>query len=205
MPADTLIPGNNNGQALGIFTANGDVQLANTQSNGNLEIDGSLATICATGTGGCTGNGGPINNGNAINTLTIVGGRIQNQIKNINSTTRNVFFDKRYSQGGFAPPWFPSTTVNVGSATAGTVTARLFVNSGSTRLRTSDFAILSSWIPEFPGSNCRRLLSICCRGFSTLPPFVTPSYSRVVSQLPYPPSFWVLKQALDSGIQVATQ
>jgi len=124
MPADTLIPGNNNGQALGIFTANGDVQLANTQSNGNLEIDASLATVCATGTGGCTGNGGLINNGNAINTLTIVGGRIQNQIKNINSTTRNVFFDKRYSQGGFAPPWFPSTSVNVGSATAGTVTAR---------------------------------------------------------------------------------
>jgi hypothetical protein len=124
MPADTLIPGNNNGQALGIFTANGDIQLANTQSNGNLEIDGSIATICATGTGGCTGNGGLINNGNAINTLTIVGGRIQNQIKNINSTTRNVFFDKRFSQGGFAPPWFPSTTVNVGSATAGTVTAR---------------------------------------------------------------------------------
>ena len=73
-PADTLIPGNNNGQTLGIFTANGDIQLANSQSNGNLEIDGSLATICATGAGGCTGNGGLVNTGSAINTLTIVGG-----------------------------------------------------------------------------------------------------------------------------------
>ena len=122
-PADTLIPGNNNGQTLGIFTANGDIQLANSQSNGNLEIDGSLATICATGAGGCTGNGGLVNTGSAINTLTIVGGRIQNQIKNINTTNRTVFFDRRYTQGGFSPPWLPSTTVGLGSVTGGTVTA----------------------------------------------------------------------------------
>jgi Tfp pilus assembly protein PilX len=122
-PSDTLIPGNNNGQTLGIFTANGDIQLANKQSNGNLQIDGSLATICATGTGGCNGNGGLVNTGNAINTLTIVGGRIQNQIKNINTTSRNVFFDRRYTQGGFSPPWFPSTSVGLGSVTGGTVTA----------------------------------------------------------------------------------
>ena len=71
------------------------------------KIDASLATISATGTGGLT------NVGNAINTLTIVGGRIQNQIKNINTTTRNVFFDRRFAQNGFAPPWFPSTTVTL--------------------------------------------------------------------------------------------
>ena len=122
-PADTLIPGNNNGQALGIFTANGDIQLNNSQANGNLEIDASLATICATGTGGCTGNGGLVNTGNSINTLTIVGGRIQNQIKNINTTTRNVYFDRRFAQGGFSPPWFPSTTVSLGTVTGGAVTA----------------------------------------------------------------------------------
>jgi Tfp pilus assembly protein PilX len=110
-PADTLIPGNDTHQALGIFTATGDIQLNNQQSNGNLEIDASLATISASGTGGLT------NTGAAINTLTIVGGRIQNQIKNINTTTRNVFFDRRFSQNGFAPPWFPSTTVTPGSIT----------------------------------------------------------------------------------------
>ena len=37
-----------------------------------------------------------MNTGAAINTLNIVGGRIQNQIKNIGATTRNVFFDRRY-------------------------------------------------------------------------------------------------------------
>jgi len=104
-PADTLIPANNHGQTLGIFTATGDIQLKNGQPNGNLEIDASLATISQGGTGGL------VNTGNAINTLTIVGGRIQNQIKNIGATTRNVFFDRRYAQNGFSPPWFPSTTV----------------------------------------------------------------------------------------------
>jgi Tfp pilus assembly protein PilX len=104
-PPDTLIPANNYGQALGIYTANGNINLANTQANGNLEIDATLATISAGGSGGL------VNTGNAINTLAIVGGRIQNTIQNINATTRNVWFDRRYGQGGFAPPWYPSTTV----------------------------------------------------------------------------------------------
>ena len=104
-PADTLIPGNDTKQALGIYTANGDIVLNNKQSSGNLEIDASVAAI-ANG-----GSGGLVNNGNAINQLTIIGGRIQNNIKNINTTTRNVFFDRRYLQSTFAPPWFPSTTV----------------------------------------------------------------------------------------------
>ena len=121
-PADTLIPGNNKGQALGIFTANGDIQLANSQANGNLEIDASLATICDPASGGCSGNGGLVNTGAGINTLNIVGGRIQNQIKNIGATTRNVFFDRRYSQNGFAPPWFPSTTVAVGNVGGASIT-----------------------------------------------------------------------------------
>ncbi len=76
----------------------------NSQSNGNLEIDASIATISATGSGAI------VNNGAAINTLTIVGGRIQNTIQNIGTTTRNVLFDRRFLSGGFAPPWFPSTT-----------------------------------------------------------------------------------------------
>ena len=128
-PADSLIPGGDTHQALGIFTATGDVQLNNKQSNGNLEIDASLATISANGTGGLT------NIGNPINTLTIVGGRIQNQIKNINTTTRNVFFDRRYSQNGFAPPWFPSTSVSLGSLTGAhattTVTRVQWLNQSS--------------------------------------------------------------------------
>jgi hypothetical protein len=113
-PADTLIPGNDKGQVLGIFTAHGDIQLNNLQSNNNLEIDASIATLCDPTSPGCSGTGGLTNTGAAINTLAIVGGRIQNQIKNINSTTRNVFFDRRFAQNGFAPPWYPSTTVTIG-------------------------------------------------------------------------------------------
>jgi Tfp pilus assembly protein PilX len=103
-PIDTLVPANNTGQVLGIFTSGGNVQLANTQSNGNLEIDASIATISQTGSGGI------VNTGSNINTLTIVGGRIQNTIQSIGATTRNVLFDRRFLSG-FSPPWFPSTTV----------------------------------------------------------------------------------------------
>jgi hypothetical protein len=122
-PADTLIPGNDKGQVLGIFTAHGDIQLNNGQSNKNLEIDASIATLCDPTSPGCSGTGGLINTGAAINTLTIVGGRIQNQIKNINSTTRNVFFDRRFAQNGFAPPWYPSTTVSLGGVNGTSVFA----------------------------------------------------------------------------------
>ena len=83
---------------LGIFTSTGDIQLKNSQSNGDLQIDASLATISNGGSGGL------VNIGSQINTLAIVGGRIQNQIKDINTTTRNVFFDRRFAQNGFALP-----------------------------------------------------------------------------------------------------
>jgi Tfp pilus assembly protein PilX len=104
-PADTLIPSNNSGQVLGLFTASGNVNLAVPSNNQNLEIDASIAAIGGTGTGGI------VNNGNSINTLNIVGGRIQSTIQNIGATTRNVFFDRRFAAGNFAPPWFPSTTI----------------------------------------------------------------------------------------------
>ncbi len=109
---DQLIPANNTGQVLGIFTSGGNVQLQNGQSNGNLEIDASIATISQTGSGGI------VNTGNGINTLTIVGGRIQNTIQNIGATTRNVLFDRRFLNG-FAPPWFPSTTITPAAGVGG--------------------------------------------------------------------------------------
>jgi Tfp pilus assembly protein PilX len=118
MPADTLIPGHDKGQTLGIFTATGDIQLNNKQSNGNLQIDASMASISSNGSGGL------VNVGKSINKLTIVGGRIQNTIKNIGATTRNVFFDRRYSQGGFSPPWFPSTSVTSAGLDSATLSAQ---------------------------------------------------------------------------------
>ncbi len=114
---DQLIPANNTGQVLGIYTSSGNIQLQNSQANGNLEIDASLAMISSTGSGGL------VNTGNAINTLTIVGGRIQNTIQDINTTTRNVMFDRRFLTGNFAPPWFPSTTLTAGAGTGTSVTS----------------------------------------------------------------------------------
>jgi Tfp pilus assembly protein PilX len=122
-PIDTLVPGGDTKQALGIFTATGNVVLNDTQLNsstgkydGMLEIDASLAMISNNGSGGL------VNNGQQINTLTIVGGRIQNTIQNINTQTRNVLFDRRYANG-FSPPWFPSTTLGAGNIVGGTPVA----------------------------------------------------------------------------------
>lgn len=110
---DQLIPANDTGQVLGIFTSAGNVNLNNKQSNGNLEIDASIATISDKGSGGI------VNTGAGINTLTIVGGRIQNTIQNIGATTRNVLFDRRFLNG-FAPPWFPSTSITPAPGVGGT-------------------------------------------------------------------------------------
>jgi Tfp pilus assembly protein PilX len=112
--SDNLITGNNKGQVLGLFTANGNVVLNDTQKNssgsfdGNLEIDASVAAISSGGSGGL------VNSGASLNYLKIVGGRIQNTIQNINTSTRDVFFDKRFA-GSFAPPFFPSTVVTTTS------------------------------------------------------------------------------------------
>jgi hypothetical protein len=105
--ADFLIPlpASASNQVLGIYTNNGNVQLNNQQSSGNLEIDASIAAF-STG-----GSGGLVNTGNSINTLNIVGGRIQSTIQNIGATTRNVYFDRRFAQGSFGPPWFPTAVV----------------------------------------------------------------------------------------------
>jgi hypothetical protein len=116
-PIDTLVPANDTHQVLGIFTATGDIQMNNQQADGNLEIDASIATISQNGSGGL------IDTGAQINLLTIVGGRIQNQIKNIGTTTRNVLFDRRFQGGNFAPPFFPSTTVNPGKSSASFTTS----------------------------------------------------------------------------------
>jgi Tfp pilus assembly protein PilX len=122
--ADFLIPlaAANSTQVLGIFTANGNVQLNNQQSSGNLEIDASVAAFSSGGSGGI------VNTGNSINTLNIVGGRIQSTIQNIGATTRNVYFDRRFALGSFGPPWFPTasfTPANESATAVHTVVQRL--------------------------------------------------------------------------------
>ena len=91
---DTLIPGNNNGQVLGIFTASGDVQMNDKQSNGNIELDASIAMISQNGSGGWSGT-----SGNNMNTVTLVGGRIANIAKACYCNSRNLYFDQRFAAG----------------------------------------------------------------------------------------------------------
>lgn len=103
-PPDTLIPLNNNGQVLGIFTSKGNINLAQLIDGGNIQVDGSLAAISQGGTGGF------FNTGACINTFNNIGGQIQNNIYGAYITTENTYFDRRFANG-FAPPWFPATTV----------------------------------------------------------------------------------------------
>jgi hypothetical protein len=106
-PADTLIPyANPPTGVLGLFTATGDIAEYNQQTNTNIEIDAALAMISTGGTGGW------INDGNTIGTITVVGGRVANKAKMCNCSTRNIYFDQRFANGNFAPPWFPSTTIS---------------------------------------------------------------------------------------------
>lgn len=107
--ANTLVPGNDFNQALGIFTSTGNIDLRSPYANNNLQVDGSLAAIgqgCASSSCGFTVTG-------YINTFNNVGGQIQYNIFGANMSTQNTYFDRRFtSRPGFAPPWFPSTTVS---------------------------------------------------------------------------------------------
>jgi Tfp pilus assembly protein PilX len=107
-PVSTLIPGNDKNQVLGIFTANGNIDLSSSYANSNLEVDGSLAPLqqgsqwCFTCTMGSQ----------YINTFNNVGGQIQSGICGCNMNIQNTYYDRRFvSKPGFAPPWFPATTI----------------------------------------------------------------------------------------------
>ena len=116
-PADTLIPGHNNGQVLGLFTANGNIVFSSNYSNNNLEVDATLAAIAS-------GQNWGLGTNSSINTLTNVGGRIENQAHAVNINTFNVMFDRRFTADkGFAPPWFPSTTITSNGPTQATAAA----------------------------------------------------------------------------------
>lgn len=107
----TLIPGHDTNQVLGIFTATGNFCLNTNQAGANIQVDGSIATISQGGTGGFLNTGPP------INVFDNVGGQIQNSIYGAWINVENVYFDRRFTnKPGFAPPWFPSTTVTQGGA-----------------------------------------------------------------------------------------
>ncbi len=109
--ADTLIPANNFNEILGLYTQAGNFNLVPSSNGGNLEIDAAMAAIgsgCATATSSC----GLETPGNSVGTLTIVGGRIEGNAHGVSMDTSNTYYDRRFLTPGFAPPWFPTTTVN---------------------------------------------------------------------------------------------
>jgi hypothetical protein len=60
----------------------------------------------------------------SINTLSNVGGRIENQAHSVNMNAFNIYFDRRFTANqGFAPPWFPSTTITAAGPTQASSTA----------------------------------------------------------------------------------
>jgi len=112
-PVATLIPGNDKNQVLGMFTANGNINLMSPYSNNNLQVDGSLAPLQQTSQYCFTCSG-------FINTFNNVGGQIQSGICGCDMDTENTYFDRRFtSRTGFVTPWFPSTTItSTGAAPA---------------------------------------------------------------------------------------
>ncbi|MBZ5535283.1 MAG: pilus assembly PilX N-terminal domain-containing protein [Acidobacteriia bacterium] len=140
-PPGTLIPSNDNGQALGIYTSTGNIYIdvSGIQSR-NIEIDASMATLSNGGNGGITVGGGV----NASN-ITIVGGRIQNNIMVLgnSSTVRNVLFDRRYANSAYAPPFFPSTNAAAIRGTDHTFTYPVAADPNSLRAVATSYVVPS--------------------------------------------------------------
>jgi len=110
--SDTLVAGNDFNQVLGLFTANGDIVESSSYSNSNLEIDASIAAINSSCTASSSSSICGFATSGSVNTLTIVGGRIESNAHSVNLNAANTYFDRRFtSRAGFAPPWFPSTSL----------------------------------------------------------------------------------------------
>ena len=96
--AGTLIPANDHGQALGIYSQTGNIYLnVDNIPSRNIEVDAALAAVNGTVT--WSGTTQP-------NNVTIIGGRIQNSAGSM-GIQNTVLFDRRYGAGLYAPPFFP--------------------------------------------------------------------------------------------------
>ncbi len=126
--SDTLIAGNDFNQVLGIYTTNGDiVYKPSGYSNHNLEIDASMAALNSSCTASSSQSICGFATSGTVGTITIVGGRIESNAHSVSLTAVNTYFDRRFtSRTGFAPPWFPSTSlpaIDILTASAPLVTA----------------------------------------------------------------------------------
>ncbi len=102
---DTLVSTTNAG-VLGIYTQ-GNLNLEPSQNGGNLTIDASIAML----SGGTSGLETP---GNSVGTLTIMGGRSEDQAHGVSINTGNTMYDQRFA-GSVAPPWFPTAVPTAGA------------------------------------------------------------------------------------------
>lgn len=105
--ADNLVSSTNAG-VLGIYTP-GNINLY-PDSTGNLTINASLAML----SGQTNGTAGLATPGGAIGTLTIVGGRSEDQAHGVSISVGNTFYDQRFA-GNFGPPWFPTAQPTAGA------------------------------------------------------------------------------------------
>ena len=109
---------------LGLFTNNGNVNLApnpnyNSDSALSLEVHAAIVSFNSDVSddngrieGSITYTGSALS---STDKWTLVGSRVQAKINNIGYSNRNVFFDQRFSGGGFRPPFFPGTTYSLGT------------------------------------------------------------------------------------------
>ena len=120
--ANSLIPGNDHNQVIGLFTATGNIILGTSYPNQNLQVDATLASIGSN----CAPNSCGDLSSTYINTVTS-GGQMQGNIFGASISNWNTYYDRRFTtRPGFGPPWFPDTMVSVAdiySASAPTVTA----------------------------------------------------------------------------------
>jgi hypothetical protein len=140
-PPGTLIPGNDNGQALGIYTPNGNIILSvDNIASGNIEVDASLAAMSSGGSNGITiGN-------NIPNNITVVGGRIQSQammLGVVGVTTRNILFDRRYANSAYAPAFFPCTSAAIVRGTNNTYQYTVAAPASSLKAMATSYVVPS--------------------------------------------------------------
>lgn len=109
---------------LGLFTNNGNVNLApnpsyNSDSALSLQVHAAIVAFNSDTSDDAGGIDGSITyTGSSLSSTdkwTLVGSRVQAKINNIGYATRNIYFDQRFSGGGFRPPFFPGTTYTLGT------------------------------------------------------------------------------------------
>ena len=137
---------------LGIFTNSGIVNLTPsttyTAGNYSLTLDAAIAAFneaalnsnSSATTGGIYFNCGSCSLNSSSN-LLIRGSRIQSAILSIgygvvNGSKRNVFFDPRFANGAFAPPFFPVTQLANNSTTTTTFSVTLATSNVATQSNT---------------------------------------------------------------------